>query len=117
MKRENPVLDKSFTFALDVIEFTELLETNKKFVLAKQLLRSGTSIGANIREAQSSESKPDFIHKFKIAAKESEETEYWLMLCKFAPTYPKNGQLLIDLKGLQKLISSIIFSAKRNSHN
>jgi four helix bundle protein len=117
MKKENPVLDKSFQFALDVIDFSELLDENRKYVLSKQLLRSGTSIGASIREAQTSESKADFIHKFKIAAKESEETEYWLLLCSKAPSYPKNERLLVDLTLLQKLISSIIFSAKQNPNH
>lgn len=56
----------------------------KKFVIAKQLLKSGTSIGANSVEAQNAESKADFIHKIKIAAKEADETQYWLLLCDFA---------------------------------
>lgn len=116
MKKENPVLDKSFQFALDVIDFSELLDEKRRYVLSKQLLRSGTSIGACIREAQSSESKADFVHKFKIAAKEAEETEYWLLLCNKSPKYPTNEQLIVDLGGLQRLISSIIFSAKRNSN-
>jgi four helix bundle protein len=94
MKTPNPALDLSFQFALDIIQYTELLEENKKFVLSKQLLRSGTSIGASIREAQSCESRPDFIHKFKVAAKEAEETEYWLLLCKHSRNYPTNEELL-----------------------
>jgi len=68
MEKKNEVLDLSFEFALQIIEFCELLEENKKYVIAKQLLRSGTSIGANIREAQNAESNSDFIHKLKIAA-------------------------------------------------
>ena len=59
----------------------ESLEEQRKYVIARQLLRSGTSIGANVHEAQNAESKSDFIHKFKIAAKEVEETKYWLLLC------------------------------------
>jgi len=117
MKKENPVLDKSFQFALDVMEFSEILDESRKFVLSKQLLRAGTSIGASIREAQSAESKADFVHKFKIAAKEAEETEYWLLLCNKAPKYPNNEQLLVDLDGLQRLISSIIFSSKQNTNH
>ena len=72
--KENIVVDKSFRFALKIIEYCEILEDNKKFVIARQLLRSGTSIGANIREAQNAESKVDFVHKIKIAAKEADET-------------------------------------------
>ncbi len=76
MEKKNVILEKSFDFALKIIEFSELLENHKKYVISRQLLKSGTSIGANIREAQSAESKADFIHKLKIAAKEAEETEY-----------------------------------------
>ena len=69
MNKENAILDLSFKFALEIIKFTENLETLRKYNLANQLFRSGTSIGANIREAQSAESKADFIHKVKIADK------------------------------------------------
>ncbi len=72
--KQNVIVDKSFQFALKIVEFTEVLEANRKFVLGKQILRSGTSIGANVREAQNAESKLDFIHKMKIAAKEADET-------------------------------------------
>lgn len=77
--RENIIVAKTFDFALDIIEFSEDLYENKKFSLANQIFRSGTSIGANVREAQNAESKADFTHKLKIAAKESDETEYWLL--------------------------------------
>jgi four helix bundle protein len=76
--KDNIIVSKSFDFALQIIEFAELLESKRKFILANQILKSGTSIGANIREAQNAESKADFIHKMKIAAKEADETEYWL---------------------------------------
>jgi four helix bundle protein len=66
---KNPVLKLSFDFALMLIEYCELLEQNRKFIVARQLLRSGTSIGANAMEAQNAESKADFIHKMRIAAK------------------------------------------------
>jgi four helix bundle protein len=88
--KENLIVKLSLEFALDIIVFSELLEENKKFVIARQLLRSGTSIGANIREAQNAESKNDFIHKMKIAAKEADETNYWLTLCEMSKTYPSN---------------------------
>ena len=112
MNKFNPVLDISFKFALDIIEFSEQLEERKKFILSRQLLRSGTSIGANVREAQSSESKPDFIHKMKITAKEAEETEYWLLLCNNARTYPNNEALISKVKELQKILTSILYTAK-----
>lgn len=72
----NRIVDLSFDFALQIISFAELLESNRKYALANQLLRCGTSIGANVSEAQNSESKLDFVHKLKIAAKEAEETQY-----------------------------------------
>jgi four helix bundle protein len=80
MEKKNIILELSFQFALLTIEYCSILNENKHFVIAQQLLKSGTSIGANIREAQSVESKIDFIHKLKIAEKEAEETEYWLEL-------------------------------------
>ena len=78
---KNVIVQLTFNFALKIIEFAEELEGAKKFVIAKQLLRCGTSIGASVNEAQSAESKADFIHKMKVASKEAEETEYWLLLC------------------------------------
>jgi len=108
----NVIVDLSFKFALDIIAFTEILEQEKKFIVANQLLKSGTSIGANIREAQNGESKQDFIHKLKIAAKEADETEYWLLLCESSENYPFNSQLLEDIKIIQKIINKIIGTAK-----
>ena len=113
-QRKNIVLDLSLEFALDIIEFSELLEEKRKFVISRQLLKSGTSIGANIREAQNAESKADFIHKLKIAAKEADETEYWLLLCMNAKNYPNPNELMIKLESLQKLLTKIIYSSKTN---
>lgn len=110
----NIILEKSLSFALSIINFCEELEQHKKFVISHQLFKSGTSIGANINEAQNSESRVDFIHKFKIAAKEAEETKYWLLLCQKAPSYPYEEQLLHDLSDILRLINSIINSAKKS---
>ena len=85
----------------------------KKFTLAKQLLKSGTSIGANAMEAQNAESKADFIHKFKIAAKEAEETNYWLMLCDYSKTYPDCKELIAEIESINNVIGKIISSSKR----
>ena len=74
---------------------------------------TGTSIGANVREAQNCESKADFIHKFKIAAKEAEEVEYWLLLCSQAKSYPYENGLLEDLIVIKKIINRIIYSTKK----
>ena len=85
---KNPILSLSFQFALLVIKYCEELEKNRRFTIANQLLKSGTSIGANAMEAQNAESKTDFIHKMRIAAKEAEEAQYWLWLCKHSDSYP-----------------------------
>lgn len=97
---------------MDIISYCEILESKRKFVLENQLLKSGTSIGANIREAQNAESKADFIHKFKIAAKEIEETYYWLELCEFSENYPKIGNLKDKLNVISKIVNKIIISSK-----
>jgi four helix bundle protein len=110
--RENVIVNLTLEFALEVIEYSELLEEKRKFVIARQLLKAGTSIGANTREAQNAESKADFIHKMKIAAKEADETEYWLLLCSLAKTYPKNPELLEKLQVIMRIISKIIINSK-----
>lgn len=113
----NVIVDLSLEFALSIIAFSELLEEKRKFVIAKQILRSGTSIGANIREAQNAESKADFIHKLKIAAKEAEEVEYWLLLCQFSENYPDTEHLRVELISIKKLLSKIISSSKASLKN
>lgn len=92
-KPNNLIVELTLQFALDSIEYVETLEEKRKFVVANQLLKAATSIGANVREAQNAESKNDFIHKIKIAHKEGDETEYWLEICQKQtpiPTHPKN---------------------------
>lgn len=91
--KENVIIELTFKFSLAIIDYCEKLEAQRKYVLARQLLKSGTSIWANSREAQNAESKEDFIHKFKVAAKEADETEYWLLLCKSSENYPDIGKL------------------------
>lgn len=80
MKTENPILEMSFNFSLQIIELYKLLIQNKEFIISKQVLRSGTSIGANVEEAIAAQSRKDFISKMSIASKESRETRYWLKL-------------------------------------
>ncbi|MEO5910855.1 MAG: four helix bundle protein [Pelobium sp.] len=110
--KSNLIVDLTFQFALGIIAFVEELEQNRKFVFANQILKAGTSIGANVREAQNAESKADFIHKIKIAAKEADEVEYFLLLCKESKNYPFNQQLLEDIKSIIKVLSKIISSSK-----
>jgi len=113
-KKENLIIDLSFKFSLEIIDYTESLELKRKFNMANQLFKSGTSIGANVREAQNAESKADFIHKLKIAAKEAEETEYWLQLCKQSKNYPECDSLLLQSQSLLKVLGKIISSSKNN---
>lgn len=112
--KENVIIKLTFEFALKIIDFCDDLDSLKKFALSNQLFRSGTSIGANAREAQNAESKADFIHKFKISAKEMEETEYWLLLCKYSPKLPDTSHLLTELEPIKKVITKIIGTSKRN---
>ncbi len=117
MEQKNEILDLSFDFALSIIEFSELLDNNKKYVISRQLLKSGTSIGANIREAQNAHSRNDFISKCVISMKEADETEYWLMLCERSQNYPNPGELLLKILSIKKLLSRIISSSIKNRKN
>ncbi len=110
--KPNLIVDMTFSFSLSIIQFTELLESKRKFNMANQLFRCGTSIGANVREAQGAESKVDFRHKCKIAYKEAEETCYWLMLCEKAENYPFDEQMLKDMQSIIKVLGKIISSTK-----
>ncbi|WP_313504153.1 four helix bundle protein [Kaistella carnis] len=107
--KENLIVNKTFDFALQIIEFSEMFFEQKRFSLANQIFKSGTSIGANVRESQNAESKADLIHKMKISAKEADEVEYWLLLCKHSKylTSP-NEEMFDDLKAIQLILSKII---------
>ena len=112
---KNLVIKLSFEFSLEIIKFCEIPEQQKKFVIARQLLKCGTSIGANVIEAQNSESKADFIHKFKITAKEGEETEYFLLLCKHSKDYPDCRDLPDKIESLNKMMGKIISTMKKRN--
>ena len=92
--------------------FAQPMEEKKKYVIARQLLKSGTAIGANVHEAQNAESKADFIHKFKLAAKEIEETKYWLLLCERSSSYPDCSLLTGMLGEIDKIVTKIISTSK-----
>ncbi|MFM2307005.1 MAG: hypothetical protein RLZZ367_1674 [Bacteroidota bacterium] len=109
-KEKNLIVDLTFKFALLIVEYTELLEKKKRYVVAKQLLRSGTSIGANVKEAQNASSPKDFLNKMRIAHKEAEETEYWLEICKHSKSYPDCELLLAELKVVLKVLNKIVLS-------
>ncbi len=114
--RENIVKSKSFAFALRVVKLCRYLnETKREFVLSKQLLRSGTAIGALVREAEQAESKADFIHKMAIALKEANETDYWIELLVQSDYLSQNEYESInpEVVELCKLLTSIIKSSKK----
>jgi four helix bundle protein len=117
MKKENIILDKSYKFSLRIVKLYKFLcEDKKEFVLSKQILRSGTSIGANINEAQAAETRNDFIHKLGIAAKEVRETEYWLKLLKDSEYIDEKSfdSIIQDCGELRKIVNSIILTSKKS---
>jgi four helix bundle protein len=113
-KKDNQILKLTFEFSIQVVLYCELLEEKRKYVIANQLLKSGTSIGANCKEAQNAESKADFIHKIKIALKELEETEYWLEICKQIDSYPDCDFLISKLSEIRKVLTKILSTSKIN---
>ncbi len=118
--KENAIQQKSYAFAWRIVKaYKYLVGEQREFVLSKQLLRSGTSIGANVEEALAASSKADFINKLTIAAKEARETSYWLRLLhdnQFLPTSAFNSIHSHNLE-LLKIISSIILTTKSNVAN
>ena len=116
-KKENPVRDKSRAFAIRIVRLYQFLSVEKKeYVLSKQVLRSGTSIGANVKEATQAESKADFIHKMAIALKEASETEYWLEILNETDYLDQKAfqSIQADCDALIGLLTNIIKTAKRN---
>src|SRR5258705_4304929 len=114
METKNIIVEKSLDFGVQIVKFCELLEEKRKYVVAKQLLRSGTSIGANVFEAQHPESNADFIHKMKLAIKEANETLYWLCICERSENYPANSSLKTLVEEMIRIISTIIISSRRD---
>ena len=115
--KENLIVVLTLDFAIDIIEYCESLEELRKYVIARQLLKAGTSIGANVNEAQNAESKADFVHKLKIAAKEADETKYWLKLCKLSKSYPDPFGLDDKINSIINVLSKIISSSKSTTQN
>lgn len=117
--KENVVKEKSFAFALRIVRLTKTLQGEKKeFVLSKQVLRSGTAVGALVREAEHAESKADFVHKMNVALKEANETLYWLKLLHQAeyidgPSYQSIGS---DSEELVKLLVAIVKTTRGSMH-
>jgi four helix bundle protein len=112
--KDNIIILKSYAFALAIIQLYKMLVEKKEYVLSKQILRSGTSIGANIHEAVASESKKDFIHKLGIAVKEARETSYWLNLLKDSGYITKEefNKLNSSCDEIIRILNSIILTTK-----
>ena len=114
--KKNIIKNKSFDFALRIVNLYQFLCVRNEFVLSKQLLRSGTAIGALVREAEHAESSADFIHKLSIALKEANESDYWIDLL-FQANYIEEtlcNSIKADLLEILKLLVSIIKSSKQN---
>ena len=114
---ENAVEEKSFRFAVRIAKlYKHISESKKEYVLSKQLLRAGTSIGANVAEAQQAQSRPDFISKLSIALKETSETKYWLRLlreCEYLSGVEFDS-VFRDCVEIEKLLVSIVKTSKQN---
>jgi four helix bundle protein len=116
--KENVIVSKSYAFALRIIKLYKYLVSKKKeYVLSKQILRSGTSIGSQVKESEHAQSKADFINKLNIALKEANETEYWLMLLKDSSyiDITSFSSLHIQCIEIIKLLISIIKTSKQNN--
>jgi four helix bundle protein len=116
MKKENVIKEKSYAFALRMVKAYKFLSSEQReFVLSKQMLRSGTAVGALIREAEFAQSPADFIHKLSIALKEANETEYWIMLLKDSEYISETSfhSIHTDCVELIKLLTSIINTSKK----
>ena len=116
MENKNIIKDKSFLFSLKIIRVCKDLKISHEFELSKQLLKSGTSIGANVEEATGAFSKPDFIYRMAIAYREARETTYWIRLLMKSGdiSYDCGTNLLHDSRELERLLVSILKTSKSN---
>ena len=114
--RKNVLKDRSYAFALRTIKLSEhLAATRKEYVLSKQVLRSGTSIGANVAEENQAQSRPDFVSKLSIALKEATETDYWINLLRDSGYLRRREAdlLLTDCTELVRLLTAIIRTTRK----
>src|SRR5690606_2457954 len=115
MKTDNLIADKTFDFALQIISFYIQLKSENEFILSKQLLRAGTSIGANVEEGIAAQSKKDFINKMSIASKEARETKYWLRLLDKSELTQLNCKIYLDeIEHIINIITKIIITSKKS---
>ena len=115
--KENLIQEKSYAFALEIIDLYRKLGKANEYVLSKQLLRSGTSIGANVEEAQAGQSRADFISKMSIASKEARETCYWLRLLRDSNTIANSEAtaLLSEAESIVNILTAIVKSTNQNN--
>ncbi len=118
MDKANPLIEQSIDFSITIIKYYKwLVSQRNETVMAKQILRSGTSIGANIHEANYAVSKADFINKMQIALKEASETEYWLIVLEKTGFLPENGMTLKDkCNSLKRMLISTLNTAKTDKN-
>lgn len=112
MKKENVILEKSYAFALEIMSLCKLIRESREYDLASQLWRSGTSIGANVEEAQAAQSRADFRAKMSIASKETRESHYWLRLTRDGQVLAENEltRLIEEIESIRRLLTSIVKS-------
>ena len=116
--KENIIVKLTFEFSLDIMDFSEELESKRKFVFANQILKAGTSIGANVSEAQNAQSKADFIHKNSISLKEARESNFWLRLVLATTNFDESikagiQELEEESMALSRIIGKIIVTSKK----
>ena len=121
MTKKNLIVDLSFDFALDVIKLYKIMTSHNEYVISNQLLKSATSVGANVNEAQAGQSRKDFVSKMAIASKEARETRYWLLLIKKSELVSFNDKetiiddLLQRLSSLTNILTKIVKSASMSA--
>ena len=113
LKKDNLIVLLTFDFAVAIVSFCAGLDEMKKWSWSNQILRASLSIGANVKEAQNAESKVDFIHKMKIAAKEADEVEFYLEVCNKSELLPDSGELLSKVQSICRVLNKIIGSSKK----
>jgi four helix bundle protein len=113
--KENIIVNKSIRFSVAALNYCQILFRQKQVVIANQLSRAAVAIGANISEAQQAESRIDFIHKIKLAAKEASEVQYWLEICWRPDEKEFRNELMNDIREINAILSRIIVTSKKNT--
>ena len=119
-KLEKKIDERTFEFALEIVALYKYLIGNREYILSKQMLRSGTSIGANVQESQAAQSKADFISKMSIASKEARETKYWLCLLTqsgYLDGYSKKAETLAEIDSIINIITKIVKTSSQRQGN